>query len=77
MVGRKTLSVSLEADKSYIQALRMLAAKRGVTVGKMVRDAVDSALSEDLKPLGIFFANSGIQINHSADSNTSSGPGAA
>jgi hypothetical protein len=54
----KTTTVSLVADKEYKQALKALASQRGVEVGQLVRDAIDHAFGDELKPyVALFHAN--------------------
>lgn len=49
-------SVSIRAPRAYVQALRVLAAGRGVTLGDLVKEATDSAYGADLKPHLEYFA---------------------
>ena len=49
-------AVSIRAPRAYVQALKALAAGRGVTLGDLVKDATDAAYSEALKPHLDFFA---------------------
>jgi hypothetical protein len=72
------LSVSLKADRLYIQALGVLAKRRGVTMGELMRQAADSTFGADLNPIVLFFEQSGNQINQSDNHPTdSSEPGVA
>lgn len=47
-----TTSLSCYATKEYVQALRVIAAQRGTTIGKLVRSILDSALEVELKKNG-------------------------
>lgn len=77
--GRTTVSVSLKGDKQYIQILGLLAKRKGLTIGELVREATDTVFGSDLEKLtsAIFFAESGFDQNHSDIIETSVGPGAA
>lgn len=79
MTGRTTVSVSLKGDKEYIQTLGLLAKRKGVTIGELVREATDTVFGADLDRLtsAIFFAESGSDQNHSKSIETSTGTGAA
>lgn len=77
MAGRSTLSVSLKADKLYIQALTVIAKKRGKTVGEIMRQAADAAFGPEIAPIVLFFEEGGNENNQIKEDNTSSGPGAA
>lgn len=69
-MGQKTLSVSLEADRNYVRALGVLAGERGITIGKLTRDAIDKVYGTELKPIVLFFEQSGLSKHHSNDKNT-------
>lgn len=56
---RNTTALSVEADKPYIKAMRALAATRGISVGRMVRQALDAQLGVELEPFALFFAADG------------------
>lgn len=76
MAGRSTLSVSLKADRLYIQALTVIAKKRGKTVGELMRQAADAAFGPELAPIVLFFEQSGNQINQTKEDDTNSSPSA-
>lgn len=48
-------AVSIRAPRSYVQALKALAASRGLTIGDLVKDATDAAYGEALQPHIDFF----------------------
>ena len=77
MMGKNTLSVSLKADKLYIQALGVLAKRHGKTMGELMRQAADETFGADLAPLVLFFEQTGNQIDQNKDKDTSGGTGAA
>lgn len=58
-------AISLKGDKDYARLLTVIAAKRGVKVGQLVRDAIDAHLHDELTLLEGFFAHSDSQNNHS------------
>jgi hypothetical protein len=64
-MARKTLSVSLEADRDYVRALGILAENQGTTIGELTRRATDAMFGDELKPLVIFFAKGVLQKEHS------------
>lgn len=43
-----TTNLSCYATRDYVQALRVIAAKRGTTIGKLVRSILDEALKDEL-----------------------------
>lgn len=45
---RVTTSISLYANSQYVRALRIVAAERGTTVGKMVREVIDSRYGNEI-----------------------------
>lgn len=47
-----TTNLSCYATRDYVQALRVIAAERDTTIGKLVRAILDEALAEDLKRRG-------------------------
>jgi hypothetical protein len=52
-------AVSLKAQKPYVQALRALADQRDISIGLMVRQALDAQLGSELQPLVSFFEDLG------------------
>lgn len=75
-MARKTLSVSLKADRHYVRALGILAENKGTTIGELTRRATDALFGDELKPLVIFFAQS-VLTKDQSKSDKNSGPGAA
>lgn len=75
-MGRKTLSVSLEADRNYVRALGILAEEKGTTIGALTRIATDTLYGPELQPLILFFVQSGLSKDHTGDVQTSK-PGVA
>ena len=75
--GRKTLAVSLEADKPYIASLGILAKEQGKTVGKLMREASDSMFGAEIERVSSFFAKDGNRKHQNNTSIADSGPGAA
>lgn len=71
-MGKKTLSVSIEADRAYIRALGILAENKEITIGKLTKIAIDALYGAEIEPLVAFFAESGLQKDQSPSSNTSS-----
>ncbi len=58
---RETTSVSCVGDAAFVDALRLLAKKRRMKVGSLVREAIDQAHGAALKTVSeqaaIFFAD--------------------
>lgn len=55
-------NVPIRANKPYTQALKALAYQHGMTVGELVRSAIDQVYSEQLAPhLAFFKADDGYQ----------------
>ena len=44
----RTTTVSCRGDKAYIRALKHIAEKKGVHIGDIVRQAIDSVFSDDI-----------------------------
>ncbi len=55
-----TLAVAFRGDRTYIKALKALAYQKGMTMGDLVRQAVDELCGDELKPhLAFFYAQDG------------------
>lgn len=54
----KSTSVSVAGDRAYVHILRALAARRGITLAKLTRDALDAAYGKEVEALELFFADS-------------------
>lgn len=61
---KNTTAVSIKAKKPYVQSLRALAEKRGISIGLMVRQALDAQLGVELEPLVSFFEQVGNKSFH-------------
>jgi hypothetical protein len=55
-LNRTTVSVSVQGDRNYTRALRVLADRLDKTVGELVREALDQVHGQRLQPILIFFA---------------------
>ncbi len=44
----RTTTVSVRGDKAYIRALRLVAEKKGVNIGDIVREALDDKFSDEI-----------------------------
>lgn len=53
----KSTSVSVTGDRAYVHILRALAARRGWTLAKLTRVALDAAYGDEVKAMEIFFAD--------------------
>jgi hypothetical protein len=71
---KTTVSVSLSGDQAIISFLRAIAAKRGKTIGEIVRFAIDATYAEDIAALSIFFAKNG-QSNFQTETDKESNNG--
>jgi hypothetical protein len=59
------VSVSIDADRDYTNALKALAHKNKTTVAQLIRQAVDSKYGDQLKPyLDFFIAQRGDKSLH-------------
>jgi hypothetical protein len=69
------VSVSIDADRDYTNALKALAHVNKTTVARIVRQAVDSEYGDQLKPyLDFFVAQSGDKSLHIGSTETESEP---
>jgi predicted DNA-binding protein len=63
---RNTTTVSIKADRDYIEVLNILARNKGVTTAQVVRDAIDRVHGEDIQNmLPVFRAMIGTKTNQS------------
>jgi hypothetical protein len=53
-----TTNVSLRADRDYVKQLAIFAIENDITVGSLVRAALDKTLGRDLENASSFFAES-------------------
>ncbi len=60
---RKTISISLEGDSTDRAALAVIAHHHGVTMGRLVRDALHQYLDDELAQTRLFFQTLG-SSNH-------------
>jgi predicted DNA-binding ribbon-helix-helix protein len=54
----KSTSVSIRANRPYIQALLVIAKRRKLKVADLVRQTLDKELGNELSPLSTFFETS-------------------
>lgn len=60
----QTGMISIKADKPYIDNVRALALRRGVTIGTLVREAMDAHFENDLNEVSrIFFGETGLSTD--------------
>ncbi len=52
------LTVSCESDQEYKKLLKLLAMEKGISIARLVRDALDKVYGEDLTRVGSFFTSS-------------------
>lgn len=50
-------SLSVQGDRKYVNDLKALAARRGISLAELTRLAMDTVYGEELKALAIFFDN--------------------
>jgi hypothetical protein len=53
----KSTSVSVRGDREYVNTLRALAAKRGITLAELTRRALDTEYGDEVEAMSSFFAN--------------------
>lgn len=70
-------AVSVRANRDYIQALKVLASERGIQIGDLVREALDTSLGESIQSKVLFFAKTDYQNSQSVDKKVIIDPGAA
>lgn len=51
-------SVSVRGNREYVNQLKALAAKHGISLAEFTRHALDTVYGEELEALAIFFADS-------------------
>lgn len=56
-MASKTLSVSINADREFIDALSVLARRKGTSMGALVRKAIDKEHGSELSEILSFFAS--------------------
>lgn len=66
----KSLAVSLTASREYRDAMTMVARQRGVTVGRLVRAALDEMYGAEIENALSFFQPDGINIYHTVNTDT-------
>lgn len=54
----KSTSVSVRGDREYVNTLRALAARRGITLAELTRRALDTQYGAEVEEISSFFANS-------------------
>lgn len=69
-------AVSVRANRNYIKALKVIASERGIQIGDLVREALDTTLGETIQSKSLFFDKADYQNSQSVGS-TASEPGAA
>lgn len=62
-MAAKTISVSLQADREYHNALSALANKKGMSIGAVVRECIDAKHGNELQEIILFFGNGDAEIN--------------
>lgn len=62
---RKTTGISFEGDRTEVLALGQLADEMGVSIGKLVADAIREKYGEELKPLVTYFRKRASQKSQS------------
>lgn len=63
-----SVSISCAGDRQYVSKIALVARKRSLTMGMLVRAALDAACSDDLNELDAldsFFAPDGENFHHS------------
>lgn len=59
--------IPIKADKHYRDMVRILAVQRGVSIGALVREAMDARFKADLDECArLFFASDGLSKDHFA-----------
>lgn len=57
---RSTYTIlTCSGDDSYKDAIKLVAAQKGMTIAEMVRAAMDKEYGNDIKQAGVFFASDG------------------
>lgn len=60
MTEKRTTSISIQADRVYIEAMRVLAMRRETTMAALVREALDALYGKELTEIRrLFFASGG------------------
>lgn len=66
----ETTSISVKGDRQYVKTFKRRAEDLDLTMGVMVRKALDIVYGEDLSQLARFFELSGTDMNHSEHEST-------
>lgn len=78
MIDEPCKAVSIRADRDYIQALKVIATERGITVGDLVREVLDlSSIGERIQTKVLFFKQNDYQNSQSVEKTVNTGTGAA
>lgn len=62
-----TVTVSLHADREYVNALSVLARRKGKRMGVLVREALQDKYGAELEEILSFFANSDVSKHQMID----------
>ncbi len=59
------VSISLQGNRNYKDAINILARRKGVSMGDIVREALDQVHGDELKEIeALFFAQSETRMSH-------------
>lgn len=67
----RTTTVSIRGNKQYIRALRLIAEKKGVHIGDIVREAVDEKYATDISVANEQLSLILPDVSHASDKNHS------
>lgn len=73
----RTTTVSIRGDKAYIRALKLIAEKKGVHVGDIVRQAVDEKHSGEISIANQQLSLILSEVSHESDNSIIEATGAA
>lgn len=59
-----TTTIPVKGDFTLRKALRLAAAKRGITIAELVRNAIDDAYGEEIATSPVFFTQDGLSVIH-------------
>lgn len=65
-MGRYTTAIPVEGDRDYAAGLREFARRKGTTIAKVVRDALDEQYGSELGEVVALFAVNGNKNGQSA-----------